>query len=655
MKNMKKMASLMLVVVMVFSLAATAFAAETRAVDRDTNLPEFYASSTIVGEAPVLNTNVTNTNGLVLELNNAVKGAEYRLYKVMDIVAYYEDDPATTDVNEFSVMYKLHENNYTTTGINGSDATIRHDWTGFVLPGESNGVINVDNEGYVTLVKDAEAATLGEYARNHALGYQPGVPADQWSSRVDPIQAIVATSEKESVDGEIILTKVEFTNLDVGYYMITSSVGTNPTLINVLNPDDQAGAKTVALGKNTVLVTEKEVQEDSTLEWGETNDADVGQVVDFRSSIITQKGVEDDESLGAVNYEYKDQMDAGLTFDPESVVVYYSNDVISKDAEGNYVKPYPALDETNAKKLTAGTDYVLMVRNTDPTAPTQEEFKDCQCTFHIDFTQSFLDTMKADHVIQIQYEATINENAVIRDAEGNPILDPQTNKSKVRYGKGGSHETEWEYTETYVWDFNVVKFDAGDASKLLPGAAFVLYRVNDDGNYEYAVFEAVGENDVVEYYLFSQWLEGVEPTAAVPAAATEMVTGANGDIKIMGLDADKTGTSYFLKETKAPPSYNLLTGPVEVILTAKDGTPSTGDNVIPLEGTVQAPDALDENENGNRDEVIEMADKTAKVANKQGVILPETGGMGTTMFYILGGLMTLGAAVLLITKRRMAA
>ena len=97
-----------------------------------------------------------------------------------------------------------------------------------------------------------------------------------------------------------------------------------------------------------------------------------------------------------------------------------------------------------------------------------------------------------------------------------------------------------------------------------------------------------------------------------------MTTDNNGTATFGGL-ADGT---YYLVEIKAPAGYNQLTAPAKVTV-AGSSTDTTKLTV------------------------------TAEVENKTGTLLPSTGGMGTTVFYVLGFVLVMGAVVLLVTKKRM--
>ena len=104
-----------------------------------------------------------------------------------------------------------------------------------------------------------------------------------------------------------------------------------------------------------------------------------------------------------------------------------------------------------------------------------------------------------------------------------------------------------------------------------------------------------------------------------------VITTNGNTVTIKGLDAD---TTYYLWETKAPTGYNVLTSPIT--LTATSSTSGEGDAAVTT---------------------YSFADQTIK--NNKGSVLPSTGGIGTTIFYIIGAILVIGAGVLLISRRRM--
>lgn len=227
--------------------------------------------------------------------------------------------------------------------------------------------------------------------------------------------------------------------------------------------------------------------------------------------------------------------------------------------------------------------------------------------------------LKTGDVVTVTYYAQINEKAVVAD-------EANVNKAKVEYGTN-SH-TEYDTTETYVWKMNIVKYTMEQTTgsdqakeKMLAGATFQLSRDEKGTN----VIKLVKVDDTT-YRL-------ALPTETDTAVDT-ITTGETGALVINGL-ADGT---YYLTETKAPRGYNLLREPVKVTI---------GHN---------------KNANGKLTETSFVADQTetdtsgvVKVENNAGAELPSTGGIGTTVFYVLGSAMALGAVILLVTKKRMAA
>ena len=135
-------------------------------------------------------------------------------------------------------------------------------------------------------------------------------------------------------------------------------------------------------------------------------------------------------------------------------------------------------------------------------------------------------------------------------------------------------------------------------------------------------------------------------------AGTTMATNADGILVIKGVAAGK----YNVTETKAPEGYNQLTEPKEVKAVELAADVKTTTTVIYKDGDGNVVDE----ENKVTEETItiptnNIAASAVVVVNNTGTTLPSTGGIGTTIFYVVGGVLVLGAGVLLITKKRMSA
>lgn len=242
-------------------------------------------------------------------------------------------------------------------------------------------------------------------------------------------------------------------------------------------------------------------------------------------------------------------------------------------------------------------------------------------------------TITASSIVTVEYTAVLNSDAVIG-------LNGQENKVYLTYSNNpnwtgdGTPEDKGKTPEdkviVFTYELDTTKVDGVDDSKKLADAKFKLSR-------------KTGENgNTIEYaQVTSGKLTGWTTTEG---EATELVSGEDGVFKVAGLDS---GT-YYLTETQAPSGYNLLTDSIEVVLTA------TTENNQTWRGT--ASDALTKLEvtadkiSGTVD--TKMGIGSITIANNKGSTLPSTGGIGTTMFYVGGGVLVAGAGVLLITKKR---
>ena len=263
------------------------------------------------------------------------------------------------------------------------------------------------------------------------------------------------------------------------------------------------------------------------------------------------------------------------------------------------------LTDTMTKGLTFNNDIVItdgntLISGTDYTMTSAVDSTTGVTTITVTFKPTYLNTLTNDSTdITVTYSATLNKDAVVYN-------DTNKNTAKLKYG---SHaETTPSETDTYTYMFDLVKTDS--TYKLLAGAKFKLYDAENDGTEIKLV--KIDDNT---YRVAVNGEKGVE-----------IVTNAASKITIKGL----TKGTYWLQETEAPQGYNGLTARVKVDLTS-------GNNVATMDGTTYKP----ENNAG------------IHIVNNTGATLPSTGGMGTTLFYVIGGGLMVAAVVLLVTKKRM--
>ena len=450
-----------------------------------------------------------------ITIDNAVVDKTYTIYRIFDLNSHSDDYKA--------INYKVSAK-----------------WSAFFEKG-ADGLkyVDIDNQGYVTWKKDASAPEFAAAAI--AFAEAKGIAND---------------GQKKAAGNTLT-----FTGLDLGYYLVKSDLGALCSL-------DTTMPNVTIKEKNGAPTVDKKVQEGEN--WGKTNDANIGDTVNFETTINVIDGQ-------PKNYVLHDKMSTGLTFKTDSVVV-----------------------KVGEKTLAAGTDYTLVTTGlTDG------------CTFEIRFTDNTTadgvtaSVLKPNDVVTVSYSATLNDQAVIAGT-GNP------NETKLTYGE--NKETAWDTTRTYTWQVDVFKYTMNDKNKVaLKDAEFVLYR-GTGNNKEYVI---VTDGKV------SGW-------TADKTKATVFKTPENGEFSIVGLDA---GT-YYLEETKAPAGYNMLKDPIEIVITATIDNNNAGTATITYNKTSTG---------------------TVEVLNQTGTELPSTGGIGTTIFYVLGGVLMAGAFVMLVVRKRMRA
>lgn len=308
-----------------------------------------------------------------ITIDKAVSGETYTIYKMFDLNSY---DP-TAGTYSYTVVSA---------------------WEDFFKDGAAgNSYITLEN-GHPTWVKGAQAADFAKAALAYAT------------------EKNITATKKETATSNT----VSFTGLDLGYYLVDTSLGALCGL-DTTKPDATINEK------NEVPDIDKKVA-DSEGNWVTENTAKIGDTVNYKVTITVQTANN--------RYVLHDTMSEGLTFNKDSV------------------------------KVTVGTEEVATTNYDVVTTGIGTE------TFNVKFKDEYIATLAAGTKIEVTYSAVVNAKAKVDS-------DKNTNEAHLVYGN--KHETEKHETKTYLYEFDLIKF-SGSTKKLLGGAQFKLYDAETGGN-----------------------------------------------------------------------------------------------------------------------------------------------------------------------------
>ena len=501
----------------------------------------------------------------------------------------------------------------------------------------------------------------------------------------------------DGVEGDALLTELK--KLEA-YKECTSAEDVADVLAGFKNDSEQLDAFAEVVGKHLVTVagtsTETQGETSSTYTISVTGDGyyfvkdtgtsvaegdaytkyilrvvgDVKVAAKAKAPTLEKKIVEGEDEVDANNASIGDKVNYKLTskvpdMDGYDKYFFIVNDTLSKGLTFN--------DDVkitiDGKTLTEDTDYTV----------TKESAVDVDnnvtgTSIKIVFKNFIQHKNLKDKAIVITYSATLNENAVIGNT-GNPntaSLTYSNNPNVENKGQEGNEnepdgetptgKTPDDTVITYVTGIELTKVD--EKENRLEGAEFQItgdqinkvkiirdtFTVAEDGTYyklkdgtytETAPTDETKENYADENkYKLEKVVTWNTETVKVSATAT---VGSDGVLRFEGLGE---GT-YVIEEIKAPDGYNKLKDNITVVITCTEPAEiisgaETANWKYAVSGAVTVAETVATNG------II-----TLTVENKAGAVLPSTGGMGTTIFYVLGGLLIVAAGVALITRRRM--
>ena len=425
------------------------------------------------------------------------------------------------------------------------------------------------------------------------LAYEDAT-ASQIADALDSVKTNFANATATRTSG----SPLKIDGLAAGYYLITSNLGSKLAVQTV-------GDVTIK-EKNTYPSIDKKQNSEQAGSYADTDvGVKVGDTIYYQVTVVVPANANGDITV-------TDTMSDGLkyngtlTFDPSLTA-----DVAAKAAEGEN----PAVEAKQndyAETTPAETDAWTWKVTIHPTANTLGK------------------------TITITYSATVTADALSDTTRENEV--------ELKY-KDFTQTGEVKY-KTYAT--GAVKFNGDTVKKTAAGELDLdegaLQDKSETVSVEYlsgAEFELqLTDGTKINVIKDGDYYRPIDPTAdPAETAASAIVSDSKGQIIIRGLDNEK---NYQLVETKAPAGYNLLTTPATLTL-VEDKTETVQIDALADDATQEVKDAT----------TVIVPASVAKIENNKGTQLPSTGGIGTTIFYVVGSILVVAAGVLLITKQRM--
>lgn len=541
-----------------------------------------------------------------------------------------------------------------------------------------NGVLGKNDSGSVqaavdhiaTINNNLELSQLAESLHQYIVAVNQAEPG-----KIQPVR-----DEISVVEGH---TSVRIDDLEYGYYLLYDKTDLGESAVR--------SAVMLTTVNKDVLITlkanrpelEKTVLENDNKTWGKGTSSQIGDKVKFRIDTY----VPSHTLYNAYEYYINDFLPTGLELDrgedglvEDGIKVYKVTETVD---EKNQIVEIETLIDKAWYTLSIPGD---VVKSEDGTTSTT-------ATFKVDFTDHLDQPIKDEHgnvvkdendnaklfynigdKIRIRYTVTVTSDITAQTANVNTAIlsysnDPTKNeKESVSNSVGQTESSANVYSYQFVFTKFAEDINSVFINKRLVGATFNLYRVREieeDGQKseveELIVFKKQ-EAENAAHKKFNKYIvaddndladENVEKTTDLEVFPEGEETveldhlnfgGHRGDIAIFGLSE---GT-YRIKETKAPDGYLLADAKFEINII--DGIGAMG-TVSTLEATSSYEGKLGQitGANGQAGQILTV---WARITNHPGQALPETGGIGSTIYMVAGLAIMVSAAAVLVYKKR---
>lgn len=490
----------------------------------------------------------------------------------------------------------------------------------------------VNGDALLEALKEANAqkyndcTTAADVAE--ALGTENATAADAAAFADIAAQHLTATvagtATAPNDDGNYIIE-----GLPAGYYLVKDSLQEDDNQTGQVLSDyivQVLGNVTMEPKDSDIPTLEKKVAERSKYQkdegygmyYNDVADWNIGDSVPFKLIASIPNNI---ESYDKYKFVFHDTLSNAFTLEEDSIKVF-----VAATTAAN-VEQFTPQDDDLYQVAVDGQSFTLTIPDINP-----------------------LDAHgnPANYVI-VTYSATLNQNAEIG-------LNGNENTAYLEFSNDpngdGLGRTAEDTVIVFTYELAGTKVD-GETQAALQNAQFVLLNgakseaaMVVDGKVKGWVKvdteAAAGDVEMPETY--EEWLELNQQHNGLI-----LTSAADGIFKIAGLD---DGT-YYLREIQAPNGYNLLEEDVQLVITATTANGQDWNSGIATDALTGLTIAVNDGEPqpGNTETGI----VNVTVENNQGATLPETGGMGTTLFYIIGGLLVVGAGILLVVRIRMKA